>query len=72
MGTRKAFAKLCSVVSEGDVFPFSILESIPIERPVSTDKSATVISCFRLKNRICLPIAFSKTFSRGSVVLWGS
>ena len=33
-GTPSARARACSVVSDGEVLPFSILDSIPTERPV--------------------------------------
>jgi hypothetical protein len=50
-GTLSACDRLCSVVSEGEVLPFSIFDSMPMESPVSSDSSLTVIRCAWRKPR---------------------
>lgn len=70
-GTDSAFASVCNVVSEGEVLPFSILESIPTEIAVCFDRSATVMFCCLRKARNSRPMATSSTFSSFSVVRCG-
>ena len=42
-GTLIAWASVCSVLREGEVLPFSIFDSIPMDRPVRLDRSAMVM-----------------------------
>lgn len=45
-GTPSAWASDCSVVSDGDVLPFSIFDSMPSEMPVAEARSAPVMPSF--------------------------
>jgi len=60
------------VVKEGEVTPFSILDNMPIERPVCSESSLTVIFLLLRKSRTSLPIAASRLRSLSTLTLWGS
>ena len=62
-GTLRACASDCSVASEGEIWPFSIFDSIPAEIPAATARSETVSSPRRRNKRICAPSACSSVRS---------
>ena len=62
-GTPSARDSACSVVSDGEVMPFSIFDSMPSEMSVATARSATVMPSFLRNARTSRPIATSSTFS---------
>ena len=58
-----------SVAREGDVFPFSILESMPLERPARLDSSAMVSPIFFRQVLISWPMDRSIVWSVASFLL---
>ena len=69
--TESEFANVSSVEREGDVLPDSILDNMPTEMPVCSESSASVVPLALRSFRMALPIATSRTFSRGSLGLCG-
>src|SRR6516165_5354504 len=59
MGTLSALARESRVTNDGEIDPFSILDSIPVEMPAATPSSATVRSRSLRSLRTSAPIADS-------------
>ncbi len=65
-GTCRAFESSRRVASEGDVCPFSIFESMPVDMLAIAASSATVMLSLRRKSRTSRPIASSRLLRRES------
>lgn len=73
IGIVRPFAIACSVVREGEIPPFSTLDSMPIDRFVAAARSLTFMPCRVRKARTSRPIALCKNGSLAlvtAIVFW--
>lgn len=73
IGIARPFAIACSVVREGEIPPFSTLDSMPIDRFVAAARSLTFMPCRVRKARTSRPIALCKNGSLAlvtAIVFW--
>src|SRR5262249_39827948 len=71
-GTCRARERDWRLDREGEVVPFSILDSMPVEMPDDFASSAMVSPSFSRKFRTSRPIACSRKRPPAGATLWGS